>query len=177
MANVYFANSELGGEALSKDNLARINGKSFRSPTVDQEWNNAMGKYDLDGKIGEGIEHHHHNKGRTAYPRPKSKHTSKAWNSVLHDLEHRFGKTYQEKGTIAKLAKQRGTFKTSLNSLMTVLDVMPIILDSPHSPIYMFGPTKTLNRAFYSEEKGLYFEYKALSDDFIKVHFSKIMIK
>lgn len=164
-----FANSELGGEALSKDNLIDI--KKGKSPTVDQQWNDAMRKYDLDGVIDEGIEHHHHNKGRTAYPRPKSKHTSEAWNKVLHNLEHRFGKTYQNKGTIAKLARQKGALKGGLNSLMSILDIVPILLDTPHSPLYMFGTTKTLNKAFYSEDAGLYFEYKAISDDVIKVQF------
>ncbi|WP_187388148.1 hypothetical protein, partial [Seonamhaeicola marinus] len=134
------------------------------SPIVDEQWNNAMQKYDLDGNLGEGIEHHHHDKGRNAYPRPKSKHTSKAWNKVLHDLHHRFGKTYQQKGQIAKLARQRGTLKRGVGNVMAVLDFIPILLDSPHSPVYMFGPTKTLNKAFYDENIGLYYEFKKFEE-------------
>jgi len=160
-----FAKSDLGKESLSETNRQRINSGKFRSPEVDQQWNNSMGKYGLDGAIGEGIEHHHHNKGRIAYPRPKSKHTSKGWNNVLHKAFNRYGKARQTKGYFKNMARKKGTLKGGVGRLNTILDITPIVLDSPHSPLYLFGPGSSLNKAYYNESIGLYYELKGISKD------------
>jgi RHS repeat-associated protein len=155
-----YSQSELGKESLSKANLERINGKTFRSPVVDEEWNSAMKKYDLDGKLGEGIEHHHHNKGATAYPRPKSKHTGEAWNKVLHNLHKRFGKVRQNPGYFTSLQKMKG----KLPGLFNLINVAGLISDSPHSPLYQFGNGSEKNRAYYDSGSGLYYEIKKEND-------------
>ncbi|OED45288.1 hypothetical protein AB832_01400 [Flavobacteriaceae bacterium (ex Bugula neritina AB1)] len=158
-----FKTSEIGKASLSEDNLQLI--KDGKSAKVDKQWNDAMRKYDLDGKIGEGIEHHHHNKGRTAYPRPKSKHTSKAWNKVLHRMSKRFGKARQNKGYYQGLARKRGTLQKGVGKLLVFIDFVSIFADSPHSAWYTFGPGSELNRAYYNDDTNLYFEYKEISKD------------
>jgi len=134
-----FKSSDLGKDALSTDNLSRI-GKGL-SPEVDGQWNKIMEKYDLDGKAGEGIEHHHHNKGRTAYPRPKSKHTGKAWNKVLHNLNKRLGRVNTKSGKFKKLHKTKnGILSRGLKGLRVlgvIADVSSfkdVIDDHPDSP-------------------------------------------
>lgn len=159
---VQFKDTPLGKTSLSEDNLNLI--EKGISPKVDKQWNDAMGKYDLDGKMDEGIEHHHHNKGRTAYPRPRSKHVSEAWNSVLHKVEQRLGKIRQKSGTFSKMARERGTLlRGKLGGLINFFNVADWLIDSPHSSRYMFGNGSETNRAYFDEGSGLYYEIKQIN--------------
>lgn len=80
-------------------------------------------------------------------------------------MQKRFGKVYQQKGQIAKSARQRGTLRSGVGRVTALIDFIPILLDGPHSPVYMFGPTAELDRAFFDSESGMYFELKNISND------------
>ena len=165
-----FKETPLGKSALDNDNLTLI--QKGKSPIVNEKWNEVMGKYDLDGKLGEGIEHHHHNKGRSAYPRPKSKHTSKAWNSVLHKVEQRYGKIRQKGGYYSNQVKTRGTLlRSGVGKLLTIMPILDFFTDSPHSARYMLGNGNDLNRAYYDSDSGLYYEITEMGSNSMKLQF------
>jgi hypothetical protein len=146
-----YQNTPLGKEALSTDNLIKINDVG-QSPTVDEQWNTVMRQFGNDGKIDEVIHHHHLNKGANAIPIPASRHIGADAEEEMHSMNLRGGTVSQR-------------FGKNLSKSFIFFDIMSILQNSPNSVVYTFHQIGTLNenRAYPTNDANApapYYEWK-----------------
>lgn len=144
--------------------------KRNKSPQVDDQWNNVMRQFGNDGIIDEGLEHHHINKGSQAMPMPKSLHRLNGNYNDNHSMNKRVGPVNQTKN---KVTNRVGKYAPKA---LFVLDVIPLVLNSPNSPIYLFHQPGTGSeyRAYPTnggEEVAPYYEWHLEGNTRVIQHF------
>ena len=134
-------------EMFSRRNLENI--KKGRAPVVDEKWikyNNTHKAY-----MGNKLIHHHIGQGRFAIALPEQDHVQNS--SSYHNPK------------LNKIYKNNPNMKFGLK-IVDALNFIPIILDSPHNPLYTFlkpGQGEQ-NRCYYDMSTNQYWEYSVKGD-------------
>ena len=134
-------------EMFSKRNIENI-GKG-RAPIVDEQWI----KYNKTHKtyMGNKLIHHHIGQGRFAAALPEQDHVKNSSN--YHSTK------------LNKVYKNRPNMKFGFK-VVGALNLIPIITDSPHNPLYTFvrpGEGEQ-NRCYYDVLTNQYWEYSVRGD-------------